>query len=291
MKKLLVLCLALVTLMTSITAPAALAEEAIPKAKKKVTFKLEKKSMTVVQGFSGEGYIKVRNADIPEGDLSWTVNGKGKSVAACDIDGYDDDEGYVFFYVDGLKPGKATIKITSKSLKKSVKLSVKIVKNEYTAKKPSKGDGKNVFITPKKMYYSGSTLIADMFIYNKTGKTILGLDGLVMQLAFWDDDENFELIGAPVAYNGTGIWRPKGGKLKKNKYATVRFQFPNALDKDGDQYYLYKWPSLTVYPPYEDDDEYDKSFSKKIVLRPGMKGAVMDKSAMPDDAYILDELR
>lgn len=196
------------------------------------------KSLSVIEGEGNYKHIRVKmsnNGPFPS-MVDFTVSDPTVATVKFDKRRTNQDESYAYhFLVVGEKAGTTTVTFSNKELgpKGNVKCKITVKANTYTRKKPSVGKKKGLYGSPKKMYFDDDELVIDMFLYNKTGKTITGIQGLCIALV--SDSDLMDLYDPFVqgSVYQFGDWVPTGGELRNNKYAVVEFRFPyqnNCLD-------------------------------------------------------------
>lgn len=104
------------------------------------------------------------------------MSSNSKKVASISADGI----------LTAKKPGTATITVRDTAGAK-LKCKVTVGGNSFSRGKPLKRDAKGLYTSTKKLYYQKGALVAEVFVYNRTGATIQGADGFVFEL--WDGDE------------------------------------------------------------------------------------------------------
>lgn len=105
--------------------------------------------------------------------------------------------------------------------------------NEFNRKKPVTGSKKRVYVSAKRIWYEGDCLMTELFIYNKTGKSVLGNASMTVEV------KNKQ--GDALATYMFGAWLPAKGKLKNGKTAILKLALPlveavSALDLASKNY-------------------------------------------------------
>jgi hypothetical protein len=237
-------------------------------------FKMPAKK-TVTAGFTGSVLAQIEPSYFDQpGDVVYSVLGKDAKYAAIDP---------LTGQFRGLSPGKATLYARSEKLNKTIKCTLTVAKNEYTRSKPWYRSARGVYVSVKRLAYSGNNVIADLYVYNRTGRRIRVIYYLGMDL--WESDEEGDPVGeselGSVEYDA---WRPKGGSLSSGRYAVVRFV---CKDQTKDKYNL-RLGQLCV--------DVHGSYSKQAktagpameFVREDMPGALSAQSARPEAAYLAD---
>lgn len=185
--------------------------------------------------------------------------------------------------IRGLSPGKATLYARSEKLNKTIKCALTVAKNEYTRSKPWYRSARGVYVSIKRLAYSGNNVIADIYIYNRTGRRIRAIYYLGLDL--WESDENGEPTGmSELGTDEYDVWRPKGGSLSSGRYAVVRFVFK---DQTKDKYNLRLGQlCVDVYGSYS--KQAKTATSAMEFVRENMPGALPAQRARPEAAYLAD---
>lgn len=129
-----------------------------------------RKSATVTEGFSLYGW-GLYDTPTLSADASYDYTLSSDNAAVLAIDAQNP------YRVNALKLGKATL--TLKMQDKTYKIKVTVAKNEFNRKKPIKPAKSQVgiFTSLKKARYDANgNLIVDIFVYNKSGKVLRGID-------------------------------------------------------------------------------------------------------------------
>lgn len=248
------------------------------------------KSLTVIEGESNYKHIRVKMADnkrFPSA-LDFTVSDPTVATVKFDkrrTNQSDDDDYSYYFLVVGEKAGTTTVTFSNQYLKGTVKCKITVKANAYTRSKPVVGKKKGLYGSAKKMYFDDNELVVDMFIYNKTGKTITGIRGLCISLVdasdLMDMSDPFE-TGSVYEF---GDWVPAGGELRNNKYAVVQFRFPyqnNCFDLRSKIPEVY--PFLG-YSALQSKGAVEKGAGGITAMMGAVSDTWVDGSAMPEVGY------
>lgn len=78
------------------------------------------------------------------------------------------------------------------------------------------------------MYYNGSNIVVQMYIYNNTGMTVRSIEDLVIGLYDTDPDGQ----SWPRESVKVGKWIPSNGKLKNKAYDVITVTFNTRDDRE-----------------------------------------------------------
>lgn len=229
---------------------------------------------TVTAGFSSTilAEIKPSYFDQP-GDVVYTISAKSTKYATL-----DPNTGLI----RALSPGKVTVKARSDKLNKTLKCTLTVAKNEYKRSKPWYKKGRKVFLSVKRIAYSGNNVIVDVYVYNRTGRTLRSLYGLGVEL--YSSDADGVQTGDEEWTEEIDVWKPKGGSLRSGRYAVVRFRFEEMpkdkydirarlLRADVGAYYAKKIRKVTP---------------QLVFVEEGAPGALSGLYALPEETYRAD---
>jgi len=139
--------------------------------------------------------------------LTWKSSAPG--VASVDKTGL----------ITAIKAGKATITAATADGKRTTACTVTVVVNEYKQSKPLVGGSAGIYTSTKRLYYKGGVLNAEVYVYNKTGRTISKIDNLyflLYDLRTSDYPVYEAFIGRwskAIPYKGYGVFTAKLPKL------------------------------------------------------------------------------
>ena len=148
----------------------------------------------------------------------------------------DMDSGSVF--LSAKKKGSTTMTIGTLDGTQKIKCAISVVDNAFSRKNPITGSTKKVYTSTRRIYYDRSgNLIVELYILNKTGKTLLpGIDDLMLQITegreIFDDFVDRTYYKYVLMKNVEWVHRKP---LKNGKYTTVKYSItPNELPYDLD---------------------------------------------------------
>ena len=168
-------------------------------------------------------------------------------------------------------PGSAKITVSGGGM--TATIAVKVVANEYFQSKPTTGKSKKLYVSTRKLYYSGNDLMAEIYVLNRTGKTLRGTmeDELNVALMSYVSSRSGEIIHL-YSFGG---WLPIGGALKNGKYAVIKLPLPTATGTTNLNLYSKKY-LVTLYNP---NMFYTKSARGKDCYEEGL---FRDAKALPE---------
>ena len=174
-----------------------------------------------------------------------------------------------------MAPGSAKITVSGGGM--TATIAVKAVANEYFQSKPTTGKSKKLYISTRKLYYSGNDLMAEIYVLNRTGKTLRGTmeDELNVALMSYVNSRSGEVIHL-YSFGG---WLPVGGALKNGKYAVIKLRLSAATGTTNLNLYSKKY-LVTLYNPNmyytkaargKDGYEHGLFLDAKALPEPGMQ--------------------
>ncbi len=173
--------------------------------------------------------------------------------------------------INPVAPGSAMITLSGGGM--TATIAVKVVANEYYQSKPTTGSRKGLYVSTRKLYYSGNDLMAEIYVLNRTGKTLLGT---------MEDELNVALLSYANIKSGEvlylfsfGGWIPTGGALKNGKYAVIKLRLPAATGTTNLNLYSKKY-LVTLYNP---GMYYTKSARGRSISENGL---ILDAKALPE---------
>lgn len=174
------------------------------------------KTMKLAPGFSKKLSVTIVPSDAARPSLAYSS--KTASIASVDSGGI----------VTAKKKGKTVVTAKVAGTNKSAKCTVQVVDNKFGRSKPLKGSKKGIYVSTKSMFYSGNKLVAEIFVYNKTGKTIKKIENtcyFILGELYINKDG--ELDYRELDYYECEDWLPKK-TFKNNTYQVIRAEFPKA---------------------------------------------------------------
>jgi hypothetical protein len=139
-------------------------------------------------------------------------------------------------------PGSAKITVSGGGM--SAAIAVKVVANEFYQSKPTTGKRKKLYVSTRKLYYSGNDLMAEIYVLNRTGKTLC---------CTMEDELNVALMDYSTSQSGQllylfsfGGWVPAGGALKKRSLCVIRLRAASRSRYGQPKPVLEKVPDDTV---------------------------------------------